>query len=58
MVLQCFDLWCGSYFILNNFVIENSTKSKLKMLRKLGCIFGIVKKSLMNKILWMKFHKF
>jgi hypothetical protein len=31
---------------LNNFVIENSIKSKLKTLEKLGHILGIVGKSL------------
>jgi hypothetical protein len=35
-VLECLDLQCKSYWILNNFVKENETKSKLISLEKLG----------------------
>jgi hypothetical protein len=36
----------------------NWIKSKVKLLRKLGCTFGIVGKCSMNKIIWKWFHYF
>jgi hypothetical protein len=36
--------------LLNNFVRENSTKSKLFLLKKLGCTLDIVGKPLMSGI--------
>jgi hypothetical protein len=41
-----------SYWILNSFVKENLTKSKVKILRKLGHALGIVGKRLMSGISW------
>jgi hypothetical protein len=37
---------------LNNFVIENSKKSKSKYLGKLGRDFGILGKPLMSRVAW------
>jgi hypothetical protein len=37
---------------LNNFVFENSIKSELKMLVKIGCALGTVGKPLIIGILW------
>jgi hypothetical protein len=41
-------------YLLNNFVIENSIKSKLKNLGEFGCTFGLVEKDFNNKSNFMK----
>jgi hypothetical protein len=41
-------------YLLNNFVIENSIKSKLKNLGEFGCTLGLVEKDFNNKSNFMK----
>jgi hypothetical protein len=44
-------IWCKSYWVLNNIIIENSRKLKLNLLWKLGrCAIGIIKKRSMSSI--------
>jgi hypothetical protein len=45
------NLQCKNYYVLNNFVKNNSTKSKLKVLRKLGQALVTIGKLLMSGIL-------
>jgi hypothetical protein len=45
------NLQCKNYCILNNFVKKNSTKSKLKVLRKLGQALDSIGKLLTSGIL-------
>jgi hypothetical protein len=45
-----FNVWWRSYSILNNFLNENSFKSKLKFTRDFGNTFGIIGKPSMSGI--------
>ncbi len=45
------NLQCKNYCRLNNFVKKNSTKSKLKVLRKLGQVLDTIGKLLTSGIL-------
>jgi hypothetical protein len=51
------DLWPKNYWLLT-ILWFNWIKSKVKLLRKSGCTFGIVGKCSMNKIIWKWFHYF
>jgi len=44
--------------MLNNLIIENSIKSKLNVLEKLGCASSIVLKGSMSRSLWRCFHNY
>lgn len=48
-------LWCKSYCMLINFVIQNSIKSSLILLGQLGCIDGHVGRLSMSRVLWRWF---
>jgi len=51
IVSQCLNLWCRSYWILNNFVKENPIKSRLFFLRKIGPSSSM----LLESFWWMGF---